>query len=339
MPAHPARLPVRRGRRGRVDGRRRLDGLDIPFVHATGSAFFEFGPAEVSDRSTPTLSRAERLWAHPGPWPVSQPGPATSSPIAAYRWEHTDAALVAQLELEAEGHPGVVEPGHAAVRFSNPTTVGDVIPTIRAERHRLRAGVCTAVRREVGSAVWQVFDGCGRVSVGDRRHRHRRPPGPARGRRGLPATAYVAHRGALPIGDIADAGDLALNDVVFYVGPYRHLVQYPSVVCGVPAVMGGVDEQRGGPAADTVGQARRGARRSACSRRRSTSSWLGSATRCGGPDSASPATSAPPPGLRTGTARQLRSARTRLAAGERQRVQARHRRTPSPWTSATEVSS
>jgi gentisate 1,2-dioxygenase len=145
-----------------------LDGLDIPFVHAMGSAFFEFGPDEVSDRSTPTLSRAERLWAHPGLRPVSQPGAATSSPIAAYRWEHTDAALADQLELEAQGHPGVVEPGHAAVRFSNPTTGGDVMPTIRAEMHRLRAGVRTAVRREVGSAVWQVFDGHGRVSVGDR---------------------------------------------------------------------------------------------------------------------------------------------------------------------------
>ena len=31
-------------------------------------------------------------------------------------------------------------PGHAAVRYTNPTTGGDVMPTIRAEFHRLRAG-------------------------------------------------------------------------------------------------------------------------------------------------------------------------------------------------------
>ena len=43
----------------------------------------------------------------------------------AYRWEHTDAALAAQLELEDEGHAGVVEPGHAVVRFTNPATAGD----------------------------------------------------------------------------------------------------------------------------------------------------------------------------------------------------------------------
>ena len=140
-----------------------LDGLDIPFVHQMGSAFLEFGPDQADDRSTPAVSRAERLWAHPGLRPVSRPGPTISSPIAAYRWEHTDAALADQLALEAEGHPGVLEPGHAAVRFSNPTTGGDVMPTIRAEMHRLVAGCRTATRREVGSAVWQVFDG--RVSA------------------------------------------------------------------------------------------------------------------------------------------------------------------------------
>jgi gentisate 1,2-dioxygenase len=145
-----------------------LDGLDIPFSHYIGSTFFELGPDAVEDHSTPARSRAERLWAHPGLRPVSQPGPTASSPIAAYRWEHTDAALTDQLALAADGHPGVVEPGHAAVRFTNPTTGGDVMPTIRAEMHRLAAGTSTATRREVGSAVWQVFDGAGSVRVGDR---------------------------------------------------------------------------------------------------------------------------------------------------------------------------
>jgi gentisate 1,2-dioxygenase len=145
-----------------------LDGLDIPFVHQTGSAFFEVGPDKVTDHSTPSRSRAERLWTHPGLRPVSQPGPTPSSPIAAYRWEYTDAALADQLALEDDGYAGVVEPGHAAVRFTNPTTGGDVMPTIRAEMHRLRAATTTATRREVGSAVWQVFEGAGSVRVGER---------------------------------------------------------------------------------------------------------------------------------------------------------------------------
>jgi len=54
------------------------------------------------------------------------------------------------------------------VRFSNPATGGDVLPTIRAEMHRVVRGVETVPARETGSAVYQVFDGSGTVSVGDR---------------------------------------------------------------------------------------------------------------------------------------------------------------------------
>jgi len=144
-----------------------LDGLDIPLAHTLGYGFFEHGPEQVADRSAPVRSRAERLWAHPGLRPVSQAAALPSSPIAAYRWEHTDAALADQLALDAEGHPGVVEPGHAAVRFSNPTSGGDVLPTMRAEMHRVRAGTTTATRREVGSSVWQAFDGTGTAVVGE----------------------------------------------------------------------------------------------------------------------------------------------------------------------------
>ena len=142
-----------------------IDGLDIPFVRQLDAGFFEFGPDELATRETPAASRNERLWGHPGLTPVGPPAPA-ASPLMAYRWEHTDAALRAQLELEEEGHPGVVEPGHAAVRFTNPATGGDALPTIRCEMHRLRPGSRTAAARVAGSAVWQVFDGTGTVRVG-----------------------------------------------------------------------------------------------------------------------------------------------------------------------------
>jgi gentisate 1,2-dioxygenase len=145
-----------------------LDGLDIPFQHYADTGFFELGPAEVTSTDTPARSRSERLWAHPGLLPASQTWAQSSTPIGAYRWEYTDAALRDQLALEAEGHPGVIEPGHAAVRFANPTTGGDVLPTIRADFHRLREGAQTATRQEVGSAVWQVFEGRGTIAVGQR---------------------------------------------------------------------------------------------------------------------------------------------------------------------------
>ena len=95
--------------------------------------------------------------------PLSELEDTVSSPIGAYRWEHTDRALTEQLLLEDEGQPATVEQGHAAVRYINPTTGGDVMPTIRAEFHRLRAGTVTPSRREVGSTVFQVFEGTGSV--------------------------------------------------------------------------------------------------------------------------------------------------------------------------------
>jgi gentisate 1,2-dioxygenase len=140
-----------------------LDGLDIPFSCYTDVGFFEFGADRVTDYATPNYSRSERLWCHPGLRPLSGLQNTVSSPIGAYRWEHTDAALTEQLLLEDEGQPATVEQGHAAVRYINPTTGGDVMPTIRAEFHRLRAGAATPARREVGSSVFQVFEGRGQV--------------------------------------------------------------------------------------------------------------------------------------------------------------------------------
>lgn len=140
-----------------------IDGLDIPFSQQMDVGFFEFGADKVTDYATPNFSRGERLWAHPGLRPLSQLQDRVSSPLAAFRWEHTDRALTEQLLLEDEGQPATVAPGHAAIRYVNPTTGGDVMPTIRCEFHRLREGTRTAETREVGSTVFQVFEGRGAV--------------------------------------------------------------------------------------------------------------------------------------------------------------------------------
>jgi gentisate 1,2-dioxygenase len=147
-----------------------IDGLDIPLQYITDAQFFELGRDEISDaeKTTPPLSRAERLWGHPGLRPVapaSMPR-APGSPLLAYRWEHTDRALTDQLALERDGYGGIVEPGHAAVRYTNPATGGDVLPTIRAEMHRIVRGAQTSPVRETGSSVYAVFDGSGTVTVG-----------------------------------------------------------------------------------------------------------------------------------------------------------------------------
>src|SRR5262249_45504419 len=80
----------------------------------------------------------------------------------------TDAALDDQLWLEREGYGGTIEPGHAAVRFSNPHDGTDVLPTIRAEFHRIARGAQTAPVRETGASGYPGFHGSRPVSVGDR---------------------------------------------------------------------------------------------------------------------------------------------------------------------------
>lgn len=147
-----------------------IDGLDIPFSRQMDVGFFEFGSDRVTDYATPNFSRGERLWAHPGLRPLSGLQDTVSSPLAAFRWEFTDRALTEQLLLEDEGQPATIEPGHAAIRYVNPTTGGDVMPTIRCEFHRLREGTQTQVLREVGSTVFQVFAGTGAVVLGGQRH-------------------------------------------------------------------------------------------------------------------------------------------------------------------------
>ncbi len=147
-----------------------IDGLDIPFSYYTESQFFEVGRDRIdaAEKTTPERSRSERLWGHPGLRPASQPDATPATPLLAYRWVDTDRALTEQLALEVEGHAATLSPGHAAVRYTNPTSGGDVLPTMRTEMHRLRASAQSLVRREVGSSVFQVFDGSGTVTVGER---------------------------------------------------------------------------------------------------------------------------------------------------------------------------
>ena len=146
-----------------------IDGLDVPFQYVTETQFFEFGRAEVSDteRITPNRSRSERLWGHPGLRPLSVGSTGSGTPLLSYKWAHTDNALKDQLAIEKDGFGGTVEPGHAAVRYTDPATGGDVLPTIRAEFHRIVRGAETAPTKETGSSVYQVFDGSGTVTVGD----------------------------------------------------------------------------------------------------------------------------------------------------------------------------
>ena len=108
-----------------------LDGLDIPLVAETDQGFFEFGPDQVRNRETPDRSASERLWGQPGLTPVALAGTRPASPLVAYRWAHTDAALAAQLELEAEGLPGCSSRARSLSWYTYPTIGVVTLTTMR----------------------------------------------------------------------------------------------------------------------------------------------------------------------------------------------------------------
>lgn len=139
-----------------------FDGLDIPMVRALDAVFFEDGPDEMTNRAVDPVSRAERRYAGgPGLVPAGDRPAVPHSPLTAYRWTDTDAALAALLETEPEGH--------AAIRFTDPTTGRDVMPTLRCEMHRLAVGTRTPSRRRTGSSVWVAFRGAGTAVVAGQR--------------------------------------------------------------------------------------------------------------------------------------------------------------------------
>jgi gentisate 1,2-dioxygenase len=101
------------------------------------------------------------LWTEIGDlMPVS---PRSAAVPHLWRWEQL-RVLAAQAGTVVNGDPVAMRRGD----FTSPATGGDVLPTIRAEMHRIARGARTAPARETGSSVYLVFDGSGTVTVGDR---------------------------------------------------------------------------------------------------------------------------------------------------------------------------
>lgn len=138
-----------------------LDVLDLPMVRFLDGIFFEDGPSEEVDARTDPRSRSEQLLGHAGLVPTHVAGETRPghSPLLAYRWADTDAALTAT--MAADGLPA------ATVRYVDPTTGGDVLATMRCEMRRIAPGARTTRERQTGSRVCTVFNGSGTAVVGD----------------------------------------------------------------------------------------------------------------------------------------------------------------------------
>ncbi|MGQ0837262.1 cupin domain-containing protein [Actinokineospora sp.] len=137
-----------------------LDVLDLPLVDSLDAVFYEDGPDDSTLSAPRGPSRSERLFsAAPGVVPVGPRPDVAHSPLLAYRYAETDAALDNLLAVNRSDH--------AAVRFTDPTTGRDVMPTIRCEMHRITAGNSGPRVRETGSSIWTVHAGRVQAAVAE----------------------------------------------------------------------------------------------------------------------------------------------------------------------------
>ena len=180
-----------------------IDGLDIPFGQQMDVGFFEFGADSVTDRSTPDLSRSERLWCHPGLRPLSGIADTVASPVGAYRWEHTDRALAEQLQLEDEGHPATwaratrrcatsIPP--PAVTFCRPSAASSTAcaKARRRQPGRRSARPCSRCSKGAAASSWAASPTTWtRATCSSSRHGY---PGRWRPKRGLTCSGFPTHR-------------------------------------------------------------------------------------------------------------------------------------------------
>jgi gentisate 1,2-dioxygenase len=146
-----------------------FDGLDLPLVQSLDAIFFEPGSEELTGYEPAQASRSEHLYSGAGLLPageqatVEEPASGRSSRLLAYRWASVDAALSRLIETSGQRT--------ACVRYADPVTGRDIMPTVRAEMQRVLAGHRTPTVRTAGSGIWVVYRGSGATVIDGRRFR------------------------------------------------------------------------------------------------------------------------------------------------------------------------
>jgi gentisate 1,2-dioxygenase len=139
-----------------------FDGLDLPMVQMLGSVFFQAQDKVNAEhvaaaQTAPPVSHSERMWGGAGLLPEPAVSATRHSPLLAYRWQHTDAALTAM--IEQRGGPT------ARLRFVDPTNGRDALPTMRCAMTRMLPAGRQLAERSTGSSIYVVMSGEGRSVV------------------------------------------------------------------------------------------------------------------------------------------------------------------------------
>ncbi|MDJ0978159.1 MAG: gentisate 1,2-dioxygenase [Erythrobacter sp.] len=137
-----------------------LDGLDIPMVRFFGSSFAQGGNTAQQPISRPVGDSRARFASNllPHGWERSRAG----SPIFNYRYADTRPAL-ATLARNDTPDPHF---GHR-MRYIDPTTGGDAMPTMAAAIQLLPQGFETRPTRSTDATIFVVVEGEGESRIGD----------------------------------------------------------------------------------------------------------------------------------------------------------------------------
>jgi gentisate 1,2-dioxygenase len=131
------------------------DGLDIPLVNALDAPFYEVHP-DVYQKQEGVENSSLLTYGAGQLRPVGEEWEHAYSPLFAYPWEPTYAALRnAARAIEGSPYDGII------MEYSNPLTGGSVMSTMSAHMQLLRAGEHTKAHRMVGSKIYTVAKGRG----------------------------------------------------------------------------------------------------------------------------------------------------------------------------------
>jgi gentisate 1,2-dioxygenase len=133
-----------------------LDGLDIPLLLSLQCMFFEEFGGETQPITMPAC-RTEKLYGR-GLFPSGTTAThlRAFSPVWAYRWAEARAGLEC-LRQSAAPDPW---DGHV-LRYVNPATGGEILPTIGCRLRLLVAGSQTRAHRHTASSIYHVAEGRG----------------------------------------------------------------------------------------------------------------------------------------------------------------------------------
>ena len=138
-----------------------LDGLDIPYTAALNCMFLEeyesLSQTERVPQNKGERTRSEKLFGR-ALFPASGGAGASApySPVWAYRWSDSREALET---LARSGEPDKIH-GHL-LRYANPSSGGEVLPTMGCRLQLLPNGFRTQAHRSTTSAVYHVAEGRG----------------------------------------------------------------------------------------------------------------------------------------------------------------------------------